>query len=146
MKVTIVVCLCLLVGACAGSRIGPDSGYVAFTRTALSQIEGRHYRECSAGRCKFTYVVSTSIDPQAREALASVRKVVAPSEVPASAKKFFSNYIEIDKLQIVGDTALIEGNLDPYGHNSLNCGEGFYYPFKRVNGAWRPLEAHWVEC
>jgi hypothetical protein len=146
MKVAITACLCLLVGAYAGPRIRPDSGYEAFTRAALAQIEGRHYRECAAGNCKFTYVVSTSVDPRAREVLASVRKIVAPSAVPTSAKTFFSNYIEIDKLQVVGDTALIEGNTDPYGHNSLNCGQGFYYPFKYVNGAWRPLEAHWVEC
>lgn len=144
MKVAIAVWLCLLIGACAGSRIRPDSGYVAFTRAALPQTEGRRY--CAAGNCKFTYVVPTSTDPRAREALASVRKVVAPSEIPASSKVPFSNYIEIDKLQIVGDTALIEGTLDPYENGGLNWGQGFSYPFKHVNDAWLPLQAHWHMC
>lgn len=144
MKTTVALCLCLLVDACAGPRIRPDSGYMAFTRVALHQIEGRQY--CAAGDCRFTYVVPTSIDPRARQALASLRKVVAPSEVPASSKVPFSNYIEIRKLQITGNTALVEGRIDPYEHNPMNCGEGFHYPFKYVNGAWLPLEARWYVC
>ena len=144
MKVAIAICLCLLIGACAGSRIRPDSDYAAFMHTAVHYIEGRQY--CAAVNCKFTYVVPTSIDPRAREALASVRKVVAPSEVPASSKVAFSNYIEIDKLQIVGDTALVEGTIDPYEHGGLNCGEGFSYPFKHVNGAWLQQTSHWHMC
>jgi len=144
MKLAIAACLCLLIGACAGSRIRPDSEYVAFTRAALPQIEGREY--CVAESCKFTYVVPTSIDPLAREALASVRKVVAPSEVPASSKVPFSNYIEIHKLQIVGDTALIEGKIDPYEHNMLNCGQGFSRPFKLINGVWVPQQSHFFMC
>jgi hypothetical protein len=144
MKVAIAVCLCLLFSACAGSHARPDSSYVAFTRLALHQIEGHQY--CAAESCKFTYVVPTSIDPRAREALASLRRVVAPSDVPASSKIPFSNYIEIRKFQIIGDTALIEGTIDPYEHNPLNCGQGFSYPFKYVKGTWLPLEAHWIEC
>jgi hypothetical protein len=139
MKVAIAICLCLLIGACAGSHIRPDPNYVAFMHTAVLYIEGRRTTE-------FTYVVPTSIDPRAREALASVRKVVTPSEVPASSKVPFSNYIEINKLQIVGDTALIEGTIDPYEHNGLNCGLGFSFPFKHVNGAWLQQVSHWHGC
>jgi hypothetical protein len=149
MKVSIAVCFSLLIGACAGSRNRLDSGYLAFTHAALTQIEGRQYRDCDAGNCKFTYVVSTLIDPRAREALASIRKVVAPSEVPASAKVLVvtsPNYIEIDKLQIVGETALVEGNYYPYRHNALNCGEGFSWSFKLVNDTWVPQQWHAYSC
>jgi hypothetical protein len=149
MKVSIAVCLCLLIGACAGFRNRLDSGYLTFTHAALTQIEARQYREGGAGNYKYTYVVSTSIDPRAREALASIRKVVAPSEVPASAKVLVvtsPNYIEIDKLHIVGDTAVVEGNYYPYGHNALNCGEGFSFSFKRVNDTWVPQQWHGYSC
>lgn len=139
MKVASAICLCLLVGACTGSRIRPDPDYVAFTHTAVPYIEGRQTGQ-------FTYVVPTSIDQRAREALASMRKVVAPSEVPESSKVAFSSYIEITKLRIDGDTALVEGTVDPYGHNGLSCGEGFYYPFKRVNGAWLQQTSRWRVC
>jgi hypothetical protein len=107
---------------------------------ALQEIEARNL--CPKEKCNFIYVVPSSIDPRALESLASIRKVVAPSDVPESAKLYvkFPKYVEIDKLQISRDTALVEGNWYPYGHNSLNCGEGFSFPFKFENGAWVPLQ------
>jgi hypothetical protein len=136
MKVSIAVCLCLLVGTCAASPVSPDSFYSALARAALDQIETPQY--CARRNCNFTYVVPTSVDTRTRTALAAIRKVVAPSEVPESAKASLSNNVEIDKIQIVGNTALVEGNLYPYGHNSLNCGEGFSFSFQYANNVWVP--------
>jgi len=126
--------LFLLLAAHANAGVSPDARYLAFAQATVEQIESPAH--CKRRARNFTYVVPTSVDPQARTALASIRNVVALSDVPESAKVPFSNNIEIDKLQVVGDTALVEGNLYPYGHNSLNCGEGFSFPFKYENNVW----------
>ena len=140
MKVVITLCLCLLLGGCDAYRARPESDFVAFARTALLEIEG-----CKCND-EFVYVVSTSIDPRARDALASMRKVVSPSQVPESAKVPFSNFVEITKFQIIGDDGLVEGKKDPYESGRLNCGEGFSIPFKNVNGAWQALAETWTVC
>jgi len=136
MKVSIAVCLCLLVGTCNAFPGSSDSFHSALARAALDQIENPQY--CARRNCNFTYVVPRSVDTQTREALAAMRKVVAPSEVPESAKVPLSDNVEIDKIQIVGNTALVAGNLYPYGHNSLNCGEGFSFSFQYANNVWVP--------
>jgi hypothetical protein len=138
VKVAISVCFCLLVAARVNAGVTPEARYLAFAQATVEQIENPGY--CKRRACNFTYVVPTTVDPQARNALASIRKVVAPSDVPESAKVAFSGNIEIDKLQIVGDAALVEGNFYPYGHNSLNCGQEFSFPFKYINNVWVPQQ------
>ena len=143
MKVVIATWLCLLIGGCDAYRTRPESDFVAFARAALLEIEGC---KCNVKVNKLVYVVSTSIDPRAREALASMRKVVFPSQVPESSKVPFSNFVEINKFEIIGDAGLVEGKKDPYETGRLNCGEGFSIPFKNVNGAWQALVATWTTC
>jgi hypothetical protein len=143
MKVVIATWLCLLIAGCDASRIRPESDLGALASAALLEIEGC---KCYVAANELVYVVSTSIDPQARQALASMRRVVSPSQVPEFSKVPNSNFAEITKLQIIGDTALVEGKLDPYESGRLNCGEGFSIPFKNVNGVWQALAETWTVC
>ena len=138
MKVAVSVFFFLLIAARVNAGVTPDARYLAFAQATVQQIESPWY--CKRRACNFTYVVPTTVDPQARNALASLRKVIAPSDVPESAKVAFSSNIEIDKLQIVGNTALVEGNLYPYGHNESDCGVGFSFPLKYVNNVWVPQQ------
>jgi hypothetical protein len=143
MKVVVTASLCLLICGCDAYRTRPESDFGTFASTALIEIEGCN---CYVNARGLVYVVSTSIDPRAREALASMRKVVSPSQVPEFSKIPNSNFVEITKFQIIGDAGLAEGKIDPYESGRLNCGEAFSIPFKNVNGAWHALVETWTTC
>ena len=127
-----IIALWVLVGASAtGFAQPPDKYFDAVATAALSRVEARE-------KGITTYVVATSVDPRARDALAKLRKVVPTEAVPLSSEVSLpSGYFRVEKFQVSENEALFEGTAGPiYRNNPLSCGHGLSIPFQRVNGKW----------
>jgi hypothetical protein len=124
----------------------PDPDFASVALTAISKVEAQPYEAQVAAQ--LTYVVPSTIDPRARVALASLRKVVAPTDVPTFEEVSFpAGYFKVEAFQVSGDTALFQGTQGPiYVNNPLSCGRGISVPLHRSGGAWVASEIGWRLC
>jgi hypothetical protein len=141
--VSLIASACLL-SACAGPNTKINGDYATVVESSLSFIE--------RNSPVVAFVVSSSINSNARAALAAKRKIVLSNAVPQTAQfDLPEGYFVVKDFTVTGDTANFSGKLGPIWHvtgprDFGGCGANFTLPFVRTNGVLNSTTYHLVQC